>query len=104
MDNQNHNDKNEDIVYMFINAVLGLKFLKNSYSTYATIQHTLDYYIIILMQKNSTIMSRMGINSIDIDTLELFTKTVPTCWAINILIYYKKLGNPSKSIEKKYIK
>jgi hypothetical protein len=63
------NDKNEDIVYMFNNAVLGLKFLKNSYSTYATIQHTLDYYIIILMQKNSTIMSRMGINSIDIDNL-----------------------------------
>jgi hypothetical protein len=49
-------------------------------------------------------MSYTQFNSIDIDTLELFTKTVPTCWAINILIYYKKLGNPSKSIEKKYIK
>jgi hypothetical protein len=63
------NEKNEDIVYMFNNAVLGLKFLKNSYSAYATIQHTIDYYIIILMQKNSTLMSRMGINSIDIDKL-----------------------------------
>ncbi len=49
-------------------------------------------------------MSYTQYNSIDIDTLELFTKTVPTCWAINILIYYKKLGNPAKSIEKKYIK
>jgi hypothetical protein len=63
------NEKNEDMVYMFNNAVLGLKFLKNSYSAYATIQHTIDYYIIILMQKNTTLMSRMGINSIDIDKL-----------------------------------
>jgi hypothetical protein len=63
------NEKDNDMVYMFNNAVLGLKFLKNSYSTYATIQHTIDYYIIILMQKNTTIMSKMGINSIDIEKL-----------------------------------
>jgi hypothetical protein len=63
------NEKDNDIVYMFSNAVLGLKFLKNSYSAYATIQHTIDYYIIILMQKNTNIMSKMGINSIDIDKL-----------------------------------
>lgn len=63
------NDKNTDMIYMFNNAVLGLKFLKNSYSTYATIQHTLDYYIIILMQRNSTLMVRMGINNIDIERL-----------------------------------
>jgi hypothetical protein len=54
---------------MFNNAVLGLKFLKNSYSTYATIQHTLDYYIIILMQKNTAVMSKMGISTIDIERL-----------------------------------
>lgn len=47
-------------------------------------------------------MSYTEFNSLDIDTLELFTKTVPTCWAINILIYYKKFGNPVKNIEKKY--
>jgi len=63
------NEKDNDIVYMFNNAVLGLKFLKNSYSAYATIQHTIDYYIIILMQKNTNIMSKMGLNSIDIDKL-----------------------------------
>ena len=63
------NEKDNDIVYMFNNAVLGLKFLKNSYSAYATIQHTIDYYIIILMQKNTNIMAKMGINSIDIDKL-----------------------------------
>ncbi len=63
------NDKHIDMVYMFNNAVLGLKFLKNSYSTYATIQHTLDYYIIILMQKNKAIMSQMGISTIDIERL-----------------------------------
>ena len=63
------NEKDNDIVYMFNNAVMGLKFLKNSYSTYATIQHTIDYYIIILMQKNTSIMSKMGINSIDIEKL-----------------------------------
>jgi len=54
------NDKNND---------MGLKMLKNSYSEYATIQHTLDYYIIILMQKNATLIAKMGINSLDIDTL-----------------------------------
>ena len=43
------NEKNDDIVYMFNNAVLGLKFLKNSYSAYATIQHTIDYYIICII-------------------------------------------------------
>ena len=63
------NEKNADMIYMFNNAVLGLKFLKNSYSTYATIQHTLDYYIIILMQKNSAIMRQMGISTIDIERL-----------------------------------
>jgi len=63
------NEKNNDMVYIFNNAVLGLKFLKNSYSTYATIQHTLDYYIIILMQKNNMVMSKMGINTLDIEKL-----------------------------------
>jgi hypothetical protein len=63
------NDRITDIIYMFNNAVLGLKFLKNSYSTYATIQHTLDYYIIILMQKNTAVMSKMGISTIDIERL-----------------------------------
>jgi hypothetical protein len=63
------NERNADMVYMFNNAVLGLKFLKNSYSTYATIQHTLDYYIIILMQKNKAVMTRMGINTLDIERL-----------------------------------
>lgn len=62
-------ERNTDMVYMFNNAVLGLKFLKNSYSTYATIQHTLDYYIIILMQKNTAVMTRMGINTLDIERL-----------------------------------
>ena len=63
------NERNVDMIYMFNNAVLGLKFLKNSYSTYATIQHTLDYYIIILMQKNKAVMNQMGISTIDIERL-----------------------------------
>ena len=64
-----YSENNPDMLYMFNNAVLGLKFLKKSYSTYATIQHTIDYYIIILMQKNNKLMSLMGIDSIDIDKL-----------------------------------
>ena len=64
-----YDEKNTDMIYMFNNAVLGLKFLKNSYSTYATIQHTLDYYIIILMQKNTKLISKMGFNAIDIEKL-----------------------------------
>jgi hypothetical protein len=65
------NEKDTDIVYMFNNAVLGLKFLKTSYSAYATIQHTIDYYIIILMQKNTTIMAKMGINALDIEKITI---------------------------------
>jgi len=49
-------DKNDDMVYMFNNSVTGLKILKQSYSTYATIQHTIDYYIIVLMQKNNNLI------------------------------------------------
>jgi len=64
-----YDEKNTDMIYMFNNAVLGLKFLKNSYSTYATIQHTLDYYIIILMQKNTKLITKMGFNAIDIEKL-----------------------------------
>ena len=64
-----YNDTNPDMIYMFNNAVHGLKFLKKSYSTYATIQHTLDYYIIILIQRNSSMMAKMGFNSIDVDKL-----------------------------------
>jgi hypothetical protein len=71
------NDKNMDMIYIFNNAVIGLKMLKNAYSEYATIQHTLDYYIIILMQKNATLIAKMGIKSLDIDKLtsELLDET-----------------------------
>jgi hypothetical protein len=63
------NDKNDDIMYMFNNAVNGLKILKSSYSSYATIQHTIDYYIIILMQKNNDLISKLGINILDINKI-----------------------------------
>lgn len=62
-------EKNDDIIYMFNNAVNGLKILKCSYSTYATIQHTIDYYIIILMQKNNDLISKLGINILDINKI-----------------------------------
>jgi len=70
------NEKNEDMIYMFNNAVNGLKILKSSYGTYATIQHTLDYYIIVLMQKNSDIISRLGIALLDINKLTEENKTI----------------------------
>ena len=57
------------MIYIFNNAVIGLKMLKQAYSEYATIQHTIDYYIIILMQKNSTLITKMGISTLDIDTI-----------------------------------
>ncbi len=63
------NDKNDDITYMFNNAVIGLKMLKSAYSEYATIQHTLDYYIIILMQKNANLIEKLGITSLDIEKI-----------------------------------
>jgi len=57
---------NVDMTYMFNNAVIGLKMLKYAYSEYATIQHTIDYYIIIMMQKNTHLISKMGITTLDI--------------------------------------
>ena len=97
------NEKNEDIVYMFNNAVLGLKFLKNSYSAYATIQHTIDYYIIILMQRNNTLMSKMGINSIDIDKLTnaILNTDTNTQPSINIGNDTRKIENPNSKEEGK---
>ena len=62
-------EKHTDMIYIFNNAVIGLKMLKQAYSEYATIQHTIDYYIIILMQKNSTLIAKMGISTLDIDTI-----------------------------------
>ena len=59
------NDNNNDMIYLFNNAVLGLKFLKHSYSAYATIQHTIDYYIIILMQRNTQKITNTYNNTYD---------------------------------------
>jgi hypothetical protein len=46
------NDTNGEIKYLFQNAVGGIKMLKGSYSSWSTIQHTLDYYILILIQND----------------------------------------------------
>ena len=62
-------DKNADMTYMFNNAVVGLKMLKFAYNEYATIQHTIDYYIIIIMQKNSHLISKMGFTTLDIEKI-----------------------------------
>ena len=62
-------EKNEDMTYVFNNAIIGLKMLKYAYNEYATIQHTIDYYIIIMMQKNSLLISKLGINLLDIDKI-----------------------------------
>ena len=63
------NDKNNDMTYMFNNAVVGLKMLKTAYGNYDTIQHTINYFTIILMQKNASLISKLGIGSLDIDML-----------------------------------
>ena len=63
------NDKNSDMTYMFNNAVVGLKMLKTAYGNYDTIQHTINYFTIILMQKNASLISKLGIGSLDIDML-----------------------------------
>ena len=47
----------------------GLKMLKNAYGNYDTIQHTLNYFIIILMQKNPSLIGKLGIKSLDIDII-----------------------------------
>jgi len=62
-------DKNENITYMFNNSIIGLKMLKYAYNEYATIQHTIDYYIIIMLQKNTQLISKIGINLLDIDKI-----------------------------------
>ena len=70
-------EMNTDMIYIFNNAVVGLKILKKAYSEFATIQHTIDYYIIILMQKNATLIAKMGISSLNIENLtnELLDET-----------------------------
>ena len=81
-------EENTDIIYIFNNAVIGLKMLKHAYSEYATIQHTIDYYIIILMQKNATLIAKMGISSLDIDKLtsELLDETTHINTTMNMNI------------------
>ena len=60
------NDSNAEIKYLFQNAVSGIKMLKGSYSSWSTIQHTLDYYILILIQNDmryfSSYISNGGCN------------------------------------------
>ena len=45
-------DSNKEIKYLFQNAVGGIRMLKGAYSSWSTIQHTLDYYILILIQND----------------------------------------------------
>ena len=73
--------------------------LKQAYSEYATIQHTIDYYIIILMQKNSTLIAKMGITTLDIDTItsNLLDMNNDT---ININTLEKNKQNKSQKREK----
>ena len=63
------NEKNDDMTYMFNNSIIGLKMLKYAYNEYATIQHTIDYYIIIMMQKNLHLISKMGFTTLDIEKI-----------------------------------
>ena len=94
-------EENTDIIYIFNNAVVGLKMLKHAYSEYATIQHTIDYYIIILMQKNATLIAKMGISSLDIDKLtsELLDEAthINTTMNINIANYNNSNSNTNNS-------
>lgn len=54
---------NNDIKYLFNKATNGLKILKKSYNQYATIQHTIDYYISILISKKRLIsVSNLELN------------------------------------------
>ena len=62
-------DNSEDMKYMFNNSVIGLKMLKYAYTEYATIQHTIDYFIIIIMQKNSHLITKMGFTVLDIERI-----------------------------------
>ena len=104
------NDKNEDMLYMFNNSVTGLKILKQSYSTYATIQHTIDYYIIVLMQKNNDLISHLGVNILDISKLTDIVinnantsntaNTVNVTAATNLEISHSSKKHTEKTVEK----
>lgn len=103
-----YDEKNTDMIYMFNNAVLGLKFLKHSYSTFATIQHTLDYYIIILMQKNTKLITKMGFNFIDIEKLThsildetQLNKTIPDKPSVDKANVDKAITDKPKNEKKK---
>ena len=72
--------------------------LKHAYSEYATIQHTIDYYIIILMQKNATLIAKMGISSLDIDKLtsELLDETTHINTTMNMNMNITRLTDKPK--------
>ena len=57
------NENDENIVYFFNKSVGGLKNLKKSYGQYATIQHTIDYYITVLINDSKKKERRKYANS-----------------------------------------
>lgn len=62
---------NNDIKYLFNKATNGLKILKKSYNQYATIQHTIDYYISILISKKRLI----SVSNLELNRSQTFSDT-----------------------------
>lgn len=111
-----YREDNEHIVYFFKKAVSGLKNLKKSYGQFATIQHTIDYYIHVLINgpsKDEFISKKFANNQINskkklkedpsreeeeekkiidlkastrLDTIQAFLKTLWTGREIKIII------------------
>ena len=59
----NINDKNSNLDILFNETIKGLTILKRSYNEYSTIQHTIDYYIILISNRHKqTICNGIPIN------------------------------------------
>lgn len=106
-----YDESREEIVYFFNKAINGLKNLKKAYSQYATIQHTIDYYITVLVnntQNNSNTninnSSNPDTNSTNLDTIKQFLKELWSDREINIIIdLLKEYESKQEESEKIYI-
>lgn len=106
-----YDKNNEDIVYFFDKAILGLQNLKKAYGQYATIQHTIDYYITILVnncnQENMNGENReenQETNFKNIDTIKQFLMQLWSEREIKIIIdLFKEYESKQEETEKIYI-
>jgi hypothetical protein len=83
------NDSDQEMKFLFQNAVCGLISLKTAYMTWCTIQNTIDYYILVLIQNDKQFFT----NFVNNDTIATIRKTYIE--NINKLTTNTNIGRPT---------